>query len=372
MMKARASAMQLSMRRILVTLLGLGLVVVGMAGAVQAQERAATDSQLGFGIRPAHGYAHDPTSFSYFTHQLEPGEELVDEALVLNEGDLPVRLQVYVAEAMTAVNGGTAFGHRNDNNSGVAGWVSLDVGEVSLQPGETQIVPFTIAVPTDASPGDHVAGLLVEALPTASETGTEPTAEEPLLAVQVVRRVGVAVVIDIPGDRVAQLAITDLRLGQQHEQGAVFEVAVHNTGNVMVNGHGTLTVSDPQGKELASVPFDVDTVLAGYTTFFYIDHPVQLTDGNYLLHTRVEYRALRGDDTSHTTLLSNTPLEVVNGQPKPPDTVEIQQPPTEVAVIGSGSQQQDRAKRAIVIYTTLAVVVLAGTATATLLLRRTQ
>ena len=352
------------------TLLGLGLAVVGVAGAVQAQEPAATDSPLGFGIKPAYATADDPTSFSYFTHHLEPGDEVIDEALVINDGDLPIHLQIYVAEAMTAINGGTAFGHRNYNSNGVAGWVSIDVGEVPLQPGETQIVPFTITVPTDASPGDHVAGLLVEQAPTGNETDGGATAEEPQFAVQVVQRVGVAVVIDVPGDRVAQLAITDLRLGQQLDGGAVFEVAVHSTGNVMVNGHGTLTVTDPQGNELAEIPFDMDTVLAGDTTFFYIDHPVQLTDGNYLLDARVEYRALRGDNTSQTTSLSNIALEVVNGQPKPADNVETQPPSAEVAVIGSGSEQEDRAKRTIAIYTTLAALALA--AVAALLWRRTH
>ena len=360
MTKAK-KAMQPSMRRILVTLLGLGLTVVGMSGAVHAQEPASTDSPLGFGIRPAQASENDPTSFSYFTHSLEPGDELLDEALVINESDLPVRLQVYVAEANTAINGGTAFGHRNENSNGVAGWVTLDVGEVSLQPGETQIVSFTISVPSDASPGDHVVGLLVEAVPTGNETDNGATAEEAPFAVEVVQRVGVAVVINVPGDRVAQLNITDLRLGQQHEQGAVFEVAVHNTGNVMVNGHGTLTVTDRQDNKLAEIPFDMDTVLAADTTFFNIDHPVLLNDGNYILHTRVEYRALRGDDTIQTTSLSNIALEVVNGQSKPLEDLQSPPPSTEVTLIGSGSEQQDRA-RTIAIYTTLATLGLAGLA----------
>ena len=360
MTKAK-KAMQPSMRRILVTLLGLGLAVVGMGGAVHAQEPASTDSPLGFGIRPAQASEDDPTSFSYFTHYLEPGDELVDNALVINESDLPVRLQVYGTEAMTAINGGTAFGHRNENSNGVAGWITLDVGEVSLQPGETQIVPFTISVPSDASPGDHVAGLLVERIPTVNETNTGATAEEPPFAVEVVQRVGVAVVIDVPGDRVAQLGITDLRLGQQHDQGAVFEVAVHNTGNVMVDGLGTFTITDPQGNELAEIPFDMDTVLAGDTTFFNIDHPVLLNDGDYLLHTTLEYRALRGDDTSQVASLSNIELEVVNGQPKPLEDLASPQSSPEVALIGSSSEQENRT-RTIAIYTTLTALALAGVA----------
>ena len=356
MTKAR-NATQLAMRRILVTLLSLG-IVVGMASTVQAQESTPTDSPLGFGIRPAQTSDDDPESLGYFTHSLEPGTELFDEAVVLNEGDLPVHLQVYVAEAMTAINGGTAFGHRNDNPSGEVDWIQLDVEEISLQPGETQIVPFTIAVPADAAPGDHLVGLLVEQV--RAETDSGDTSEDLQFAVEVVQRVGVAVVIEVAGDRVAQLGITDLRLGEQYEQGAVFEVAVHNTGNVMVNGHGDLTVTDLEGSELAEITFDMDTVLAGEITFFYIDHPVLLADGNYLLHAKVEYQALRGDETIQTTALGNIALQVVNGQPRP-SGIENQQPPAPVTITGSASLQAegpaalqaDRAQRTIVLYAIL-------------------
>ena len=327
-----------SMTRILVTLLGLGLVV-GVAGAVQAQEPTSTDSQLVFGIRPAPASEDDPTSLGYFTHYLEPGDELVDEALVINEGDLPVRLQIYVAEAMTAINGGTAFGHRNEISSGVTGWVSLDVGEVSLQPGETQIVPFTISVPADASPGDHIIGLVAEASPTANETGTGATAEEPQFAVQVVNRVGVAVVIDVAGDRIAELAITDLRMREQQDEGAVFEVAVHNQGNVMLRGEGSLVIADLEGTELGSIPLHMDTVLPGDTSFFYVNHPLRLADGEYLLGATIEYRPVRGSQESETAAIWGVELQVQDGQPKVSGEGGPSESPPEVTLLTSATEE---------------------------------
>ena len=354
---------QLAIGRILVTLLTLGLVV-GTADTGQAQESASTGSPLGFGIIPAQDSDGDSRSLGYFAHNLEPGADLFDEALVVNESTLPVNLQIYVAEAMTAINGGTAFGHRNDDPSGSAGWIELDAQDISLQPGETRLVPFTITVPADAAPGDYVAGLLVEEVRAEAEGG-DPS-EGLQFSVEVVHRVGVAVVIEVAGGRATQLALTDLRLGNQHEQGAVFELDVHNRGNTMVKGHGTLTVTDLQGKELAVIPFDMDTVLAGDTTFFYIDHPVLLADGEDLHHARVDYQALRSDDTIYTTSLGNIAIEVVNGQPKSANIAETQQPKAPILITGSASPQAeglaalqaDRQQRALVIYAILVTITL--------------
>ena len=328
------------MTRTLMTALSLLVLVIATAGSVQAQEPAPADTVLGFGISPAHPSDEDPTSFGYFTHQLEPGDELVDEALVINEGDLPVRLKLYAAEATSAVNGGTAFGGQDDNPSGAASWLSFDVQEVSLEPGETQIVPFTITVPIDASPGDHVAGLLVETFPTGPESGT---GDEPQFMVEVVQRVGVAVVIDIAGDRVAELEITDLGLGQQHEEGANFEVAVRVTGNVMVDGHGSLTITDGSGSELAEIPFEIDTIMAQASTFLNIDHPVLLADGGYLLHAEVAYCAVREDDTCGTTSLDNIELQVIDGQADPREDLDVgvSQPST-LRIVGDQDHDTNR------------------------------
>lgn len=86
----------------------------------------------------------------------------------------------------------------------------------------------------------------------------------------------------------------------------------------MVDGTGTLTISDRQNNELASIPFEVDMVLAKDPTFYYIDYPIVLADGDCFLASVVQYRALRDDDTVHTTTLSGIELTIVNGQPKIP------------------------------------------------------
>jgi dihydroorotate dehydrogenase (fumarate) len=89
---------------------------------------------------------------------------MADEALVMNSGDVPVTLRLYAADATTAINGGTGVASDGEEKNGVARWLSLPMSELSLQPGETKVVPFLITVPSDALPGQHVAGLVLEAV----------------------------------------------------------------------------------------------------------------------------------------------------------------------------------------------------------------
>lgn len=146
-------------KALLITLTTLVVSLLGGYGLAQA------DGGISFGIRPTQAYADRPETFAYFSHELAAGSILTDAVLVLNSGSEPVTLKLYAADGITAVNGSTAFVQRDQEKSGVSRWLTLSADEVSLEPGEDRAVPFTIIVPSDASPGEHVAGLVVESAP---------------------------------------------------------------------------------------------------------------------------------------------------------------------------------------------------------------
>jgi len=301
-------------RNLLAALAVLALLIALALGLLAWPRIAQADENVSFGIRPTKAYADIPESFSYFVHTLAPGASLADEALVINSGDVSVTLKLYAADAVTAINGGTSFANAGEEKNGVAHWLSPSLSEITLEPGEERAVPFTINVPPDASPGEHVAGLVVEAAPRqgASPSGEAPPTGEnnAKFAVSVIRRAGVAVLIDVPGPRVAGLEITDVCFKEQDDQGATFEAAVLNTGNSFVRGQGSLAIKDRQGTELASIPIKMDAVLAGDATFFYVHHPVRLADGDYLLSAVLDYA------DGQTAVLDGVDLKMKEGQPE--------------------------------------------------------
>ena len=355
-------------RNLLAALAVLAALVALALGLLAWPRIAQADEKVSFGIRPTKAHEGIPESFSYFIHTLAPGARTSDAALVMNQGDVPITLRLYAADAMTAINGGTAFANVGEEKSGVAHWLSLSVAELSLQPDEERVVPFTIKLPSDASPGQHVAGLVLEAVGSAEPaSGSAQTR----LTVNVVRRAGVAVLIDVPGPHFAGLEITGICLRQQDgDHGATLEYAVHNTGNVYVRGQGSLVIGAPGGLKLASIPIEMDAVLAGDVTHFQVTHPVLLPDGSYLLSAALDYAE------GKRTVLEGEQVKVKNGQPKvgcSPTEAEPQEPPVPLAATllpsegGGGGHPIER----YAFYGACAAA-LAGAAASLILVRRTR
>ena len=289
-------------RRIFLAVAVVSLALIAGAGI------ALADGNVSFGIRPTKAYVDRPETFSYFSYELVAGSVMFEEALVMNSGDVPVTLKLFAADGITAINGGTAFARQGQEINGVARWLSLSVTEIMLGPGEEIVVPFVINVPPDASPGHHVAGLVVEA-PSSGEASSTGEGEAQFTT-RVIRQAGVAVVIDVPGARVTALEITRVSLKQQGELGATFVIAVHNTGNTFTKAEGPLFITDREGEELASIPLKMGTVLPGDTTTFQVTYPVHLTDGRYLIDAALEYA------DGQIAPFEGVEVKVIDGQPE--------------------------------------------------------
>ncbi len=315
------------------------LVLVLLAGS----DVAHADQDIVFGIRPTKAQADNPESFSYFSHSLAPGAVLEEQALVMIQGEGPITLKVYVSDGITAVNGGTTFTKPGIENHGVDRWISLQDSEITLRTGEDKVVPFTIRVPSDAVPGEHVAGIVAEAgaSPMSGNEGSPSGSESAAFGVQVVRRVGVAVLVDVPGARVPGLDIARVGMSGQNDSGAVFLLSVLNTGNISLKAKGTLAVKDSDGVELATVPTELDTVLAGDDTFYYVRHPLHLEDGDYLLCATLDYYAVRGEETGNATCAGDFELTIKDGQPISEGGPLPPAEPPDIATIGGGGDGGD-------------------------------
>jgi hypothetical protein len=280
----------------------LGIVSFGV---VDAQEIS-----ISFGIRPTEAVEGRPETFSYFSYELLPGESISDVALVLSESDVPLDLALYAADGITNQNGGTGFMLQGESSpggsQGVADWVIPSVDSVHLEPGDEVEVPFDVEVPSDVAAGHHIAGLIVELSPGTGDVDPGGTGSN--FTVNVVQRVGVAVVVEVPGTQVFDLLIQDVGLRSQDPQGATFFVNVYNNGNMMIKGTGLLELTDMAGETIASIPFEMDTVLPGDPATFNALYPGVLPDGDYLLSVYMNYA-----DTS--AQLEGILIRVRDGQP---------------------------------------------------------
>ena len=306
-------------------------VALSATGTAHAQETVGSDPV--FGLRPADVDLHES---GYFAYYLEPGEAVTDYVTILNDGEMTVTVRLYLAGANTAIGGSASFGAQGDENDTTA-WISANLDDLTLEPGERRTLPFTVSVPAGTRSGDYTVGMVTELV--SSENDEQDREEGQSFLLEVVTRVAVAVVVTVEGERTPGLEVLDIVLVDQSELGARFFLTVQNTGNVMLQGRGTITVSDPNLGPLADFPFTMDTVLAGDTAGYYITGPLVLGDGEYQLSGNVETAALRGATPEEPGLVpagsaefTGVQFTVIDGGP-PPEEPKPTVPPRNAALI---------------------------------------
>lgn len=190
-------------------------------------------------------------------HVIEPGETARDAIAVTNQGTEASRFSVAAGDGITGSGG--AFDVSLDESSGSGTWISvggLDDGALTLDAGQTRVLPVELSVPADATPGDHPAGIVV---------GISTDVD----GVTVTHRVGVRVHLRVAGDIAAALDVTEM--GTSFTPSWVpfapgtlrvdFEVA--NTGNVRLGSTANVEAAGLAGALPAGNRYEIAEILPG-------------------------------------------------------------------------------------------------------------
>ncbi|GHS84687.1 hypothetical protein AGMMS50218_00030 [Actinomycetota bacterium] len=217
-----------------VLLAALG-VTAGASGVA-----VAADSDVTWAVRTAdNSLGADRTSFSY---SLDPGAQAQDALVVVNHGADPLELAVYAADGYTTDSAQFDLLTPDQESAGVGAWLSTDASSVTVEPGGTAEVPFTVAIPDDATPGDYAGGIVTSL--------SEPDDTE---GITVDRRLGIRVNLRVGGELAPSLAVEHV---QVHYSGtlnpfaagdATVTYTLHNTGNTLVSAQQAVSVAGPFG-----------------------------------------------------------------------------------------------------------------------------
>lgn len=175
----------------------------------------------------------------------EPGQVFNFSIKVTNLSDTE---QIYylLAEDVTSLTetGQPVF---SDENAGLsafslASWIKFNEESITLQPGETREVPFVVEVPSDATPGSHVAGVFFDAEASKLRGVGSGTSV----------RVGSIVSLRIAGDVVEEANIRSFSSDRTFysEPKVHFSTRVENKGNVLVRPYGLIEITDITGKKV--------------------------------------------------------------------------------------------------------------------------
>ncbi|MBQ1051186.1 hypothetical protein KBX50_22275 [Micromonospora sp. C51] len=234
-----------------------GAVLVAMSAMVLPAPVAAsaepTDATVTWAVQPAD--ARGPDGRRWIEHTLDPGTVLTEHLAVRNFGDAPVVFALQAADGYLTDKG--RFNMLTSGQESVDGgtWITLPE-TVTVGAKQTTVVPFTITVPPDATPGDHPAGV------AATVTSTGGT-----VAVQ--SRVGFRVMLRASGTVTATVAVEDLSVRYERSWNPFAPGDVHltftaqNSGNVAVTGDGVVRVGELFGLAGRSVSTEVPELLPG-------------------------------------------------------------------------------------------------------------
>ncbi|WP_344462528.1 WxL protein peptidoglycan domain-containing protein [Kitasatospora kazusensis] len=252
------------MRRWLLVLAPALLTLLLGGGAA----RADTPTAQTFGIQPAS--ATEPDSRGTFSYSVTPGALVKDHVAVWNYGDQPLTLRLYPADAFNTDSGGYDVLPEGKPSTQAGSWVRTAADSLTLPARSRQIVPFTLAVPATASPGDHAAGIVVSLRRESKDAKGN--------AVTVDQRVGARVQIRVSGALHAELKVLDARavyhpsLNPLDSGRTTVSYSVRNTGNVRLGGRQAVRVSNLLGSiATGAAPADLQELLPGNTVSYHFD-----------------------------------------------------------------------------------------------------
>ncbi|SCG51370.1 WxL protein peptidoglycan domain-containing protein [Micromonospora inositola] len=219
----------------MVLLAAFGFLTVGAGPA------AAEDGDVPWAVRTA---SNDfGSGRQNYTYTLNPGGQLKDGLVVVNRGVTPLDLAVYAADGFTTEAGQLDLVTKDAKSTRVGAWVHADRHDVTVRPGESVEVPFTVALPDNAAPGDYMGGI-VTSLTQASEAGETP----------VDRRLGIRIRLRVGGELKPSLSVEDLHVrysGTPNPFGkgdATVTYTIHNTGNAILTARQAVSISGPFGR----------------------------------------------------------------------------------------------------------------------------
>ncbi|MFE5407454.1 hypothetical protein [Microbacterium sp. NPDC056569] len=248
-------------------------VVATVAAALLAASAAPahadeTAPETTWSLTPAT--AEGPDSRVSLRHVIGAGQSVDDFVTLTNFSPHPARFDVYASDGLVSASGDFDLLPPGETPVDSGSWITVGAVEngstdggvltVEVQPDSSLTIPLTIAVPTDATPGDHPAGVVAQFVPEADGP------------VQMANRVGVRAHLRVDGEVVAAIGPTSVSTMYEPSWNPFapgilrIEHRLANSGNVRLGAETRTTVTGPLGLAPADASSQTREVLPGQTT----------------------------------------------------------------------------------------------------------
>jgi hypothetical protein len=226
--------------------LGASLVLAFALVPLIAAPAQAADSTapVTWGVRPTS--ASGDNSRAAFAYSVNPGVEIQDYVGISNQGTESTTFNTYATDGIDdPATGAFSLLAANKTPTDLGKWISLPEKTITIAPGKEARIPVTILVPSDATPGDHTAGIAASIVRNStSATGKQIRVEE---------RVAARVYLHVAGPVAARVSASGLTssfspsLNPFVGGASTVNYSVKNTGNLRVDVLQKVTITGPFG-----------------------------------------------------------------------------------------------------------------------------
>jgi hypothetical protein len=259
--------------------------LVAATGALMFSPAAAHADEVGISTVPA-GADGKPDGRTRFSYEANPGQQVKDTFLVSNTGTTAQTFTVVGTDAFNDAQGDYALLPTSQQPTGIGTWVHFADGSgrisFELAPGTSRAVPFSLDVPADATPGDHVGGLLASVVTPGAEVSLD-------------RRVATRLYARVAGQLQPMLSVASISADWNGDwwnpfAGSVtLHYVVKNTGNIALAANTTAavhtwfgipvgaTASSPLAELLPGSAAAIDVPLSGVSQWGFVNPGVTVS-----------------------------------------------------------------------------------------------
>lgn len=188
-----------------------------------------------------------------FEMSATPGQVWNSTIKVVNANSYPLEISVDVNDFVPQGEDGSGRFLEVDTEGGgqtLAEWITFNNEPITIPPESAVDVPFTVTLPSDASPGGHFAAFLVGTVPVDGDSGVSK-----LRTSQVVTSL---LFVRVAGDIVEMGGIREFSTTKNFYQSseASFNIRFENTGNVHLRPQGAIEITNMWGQARGTLPLN--------------------------------------------------------------------------------------------------------------------
>ncbi|MEY2471564.1 MAG: hypothetical protein QOK28_893 [Actinomycetota bacterium] len=185
---------------ILTTIAALTMSAAIAAVPAAAQTVASPEGDTpSVGVTPTESKPDDPNSGQWFVFNAEPGQTVFTTARIGNPARVPQTVKLYLADLVFGKDGTPTIPKGDPTDVGA--WGAFDEKEVTLAPQQFVRMRFTLRIPDNADPGDHVGAVVAESSPEASAQAG---------GLKIIKRVATRLYVTLPGAATQSFKITNV------------------------------------------------------------------------------------------------------------------------------------------------------------------